>query len=85
MHLITYKAEKEGAEPMTRQEGSHRSLDWIAKHIRGLSSKQAYDLKQNLKIEYEEFGWKVSISIQQDAFIGKYVQAKDGEPLPTNP
>lgn len=39
------------------------SLDKLAKHIRGLTGAQAYQLKKNGKIEVEENGCKIKIEI----------------------
>lgn len=37
-----------------RSSISHRTLDKVCKGIVGLSSKQAYDLKTNGRVEFEE-------------------------------
>lgn len=80
--LINWKWTKEGEEPITRQQGSNATIDWLTKKMKGLSGQQAYELKHKRKLDFmDERGWRVEISIEETN--GKDLGRGAGESLPS--
>lgn len=80
MLIIDWKWTKEGEEPITRQQGSDATLDWITKHMKGLTGKQVYDLKNKKSLEFvDERGWQVEIKISEMSKYEEYARRKSME------
>lgn len=63
--IVTVHATREGEEPLTDRQSYPGTFDTVCKKLRGLTSKQAYDLKVNGSVTFEQGGWHTVVSIEE--------------------
>lgn len=63
--IVTIKAEREGEDTIVDRQSYPATIDKVCKQLRGLTGKQAYDLRTKRYVQFDNGGWLTTVSVQE--------------------